>query len=310
MLMPWRWGAVATDLSQSMHRYLDRVRMLEPPAEDRLELQRHFIAPLAAEVNRFDAALPSIRKAAIHLQFRRLAHLVDMTDPNADPAHVAWRRAYGLEEQLHEPIQPLLAERAAAVGIATLPMSSGAPLSADEAAALSRRGPSDRLTDLVFPAAAAAAAAIMTAGYGVTVAVLTGLATLTMVGAWTIRRSIKHKQWLASSIEAHSNPVGGIALTYRVPEGKSRVWTVAAAVDHCQPVAATLAKRPPRAHRWAASAVEVFGDPTPGGWFAVRYPDGSIIGVNTVAVVQKDWPPEAFERGSKSRFYARFGFGG
>src|SRR5262249_41813538 len=141
---PWRVGGAAVAIATMMQGCVGELRALEPPVDDRGDIERHFLGPLQAQADHFAAEVEALRRDLHRLRvgavIRRVKPLDDLP---AAPVDEAWCRDYGLVVRRRGATSPSFADRAAAVGVIPT-VADSIPALSDEAMAVIRHGGSTR----------------------------------------------------------------------------------------------------------------------------------------------------------------------
>jgi hypothetical protein len=94
---PWQIGSTLASLTDAIQACLEQLRALDAPANDRSELELHFLGPIQAEVDELRAAITGIRRDLHRLRIRAAVKRLDEVGSEPDPSHRAWCVEYGLE---------------------------------------------------------------------------------------------------------------------------------------------------------------------------------------------------------------------
>ncbi|HET7489600.1 MAG TPA: hypothetical protein VFJ85_16855 [Acidimicrobiales bacterium] len=294
---PWRWASALGAVGTVIRHALEDLRRLPPPAGDRADIERHYLAPLAAAVARFDEQAAAVRKALRRGRVRKaLACLAAAAQAPTDPADDAWCAAYGLAGR-RQSAAGAARDRAEAVGVTTADVILS-PLTDEEVRTLAGGGATRPLIGLAAALASVTGVLALVAASPV-VPILVGVTCIVVfVGgrAATLRRNGRA---VVQAVERGPAPAACAAVVYPVRTGHGKAWEMAVApsADAAVPVAAVLPSAPPPPVRNRASAAVVFGVPERGGSFAVRFPDGTVLGSGEPAHVLRAWPPPRFRSG-------------
>lgn len=297
-LRPWRWTGTLATMATVMQHTINELRALPAPVDDAAEIERHFLTPLTAATESIDREPHRFHKAMHRLQVRKaFKGLAAVMESGDDPADTAWCSAYGLlQPRTGSHSTPRSGvDRAAAVGLATVSKQAVFPLSHDELRHLAWGGPLRPLIVL------AAVLGLLCAGLAATSATSPGAPIVSGVcgfalfaGAFLVSGRRKGGRVVAA-VGQQPTPIACVLVVYAVGTGRAASWEIAVAptIGTAAPVAAHLAARPPRSVR-GASAASVFGDPTPEGFFAVRFSSGLVLGTARPARPSPSWPPRHF----------------
>lgn len=291
---PWRWSATLSDLAGVMRDTLTELRSLEPPPEDRDDIELHYLTPAAAELDRLEKSTKNFRRALHRAQFRKAFRILASFDQPESTADVAWRNAYGLGPRRRQIVG--FSDRAAAAGIMFTEQSVLAALVPEDVEQLRRGGPLAPLLSLSVLLGLVAGAITIRRTSNAIVPIAVGLATFAVLTTLLVVNARRRGQLVAEAVERNPDPHKCVAIAYPIPKGRGRAWELSVVPDigPAMPVAATLGARPPASVRKRGCEGTVYGDPSPGGRFAVRFADGYLVGVAEPARALPVWPPRRF----------------